>query len=610
MRAVLTAAIIATSLLGCKPKDPPPLDMVLKNDGVIYAGAFQVDVTPEVTETWIDGDENGDFNGCFDDPTGASCGSDDTWNDANGDGDFDAVWIAGFGPLRPANSVHDPITITATVLSFDGEYVVFVAMDYVGVHSPRIHEARDLLVADGLHIDKLLVASSHNHQGPDTFGIWGNPFDFGDPVSGIDDDYQARLVAGIETTVREAAANMEPIDLKIGRVRMRDRSPMFNGSVWGGYNPTAKMHGMVNDIRDPVLVSDQLLVLQGEGESGPVFTMTNWSGHPETWGGNNTEISADWVGKTRSVLSDTYGGTVMHMPESLGGMQSALGGDLPLVDETTGEWIMSGETADDGTPLPQWAERNSWDFVQSHGWHIADAAIAALETGEVVSEAPIKVDSETLYFPIENTLYTLMLPLGITELSSDDAVFDGQLCPDLADGVTAGCMPARTFKATVGPVGFVAVPGELLPEIFWGLPDEDPVWLLESGDPTARGTGSTYFPQHDHDCDTLDPADIIEDDEIGDCDCLKVHTWPYSISPDPAMPPLKDLLDTEYKAVLGMTDHYLSYIVPETDYNRSVSYLDGPGDHYEDSVSPAHNLGTRVQEAQLRLAERWNAPAE
>ena len=69
-----------------------------------------------------------------------------------------------------------------------------------------------------------------------------------------------------------------------------------------------------------------------------------------------------------------------------------------------------------------------------------------------------------------------------------------------------------------------------------------------------------------------------------------MHAWPYTLSHDPTQAPLLDSLGTEYRAVIGMADSYLSYIIPEPDFNSEVSLLsDRNGDHYEDTVSP----GTR-----------------
>ena len=149
------------------------------------------------------------------------------------------------------------------MISHNGEYIAFVALDFVGLGSPSVNEARSRLVADGFEDTRLLVSSSHNHQGPDTMGLWGNPYNLADPVSGIDPVHQARVVDAIEQSVRDAAAQMVPVDLVVGRTRMRDRGPYFSGALFGGRNPTDRMHGMIFDGRDPVVVSDQLLVLQG-----------------------------------------------------------------------------------------------------------------------------------------------------------------------------------------------------------------------------------------------------------------------------------------------------------------------------------------------------------
>jgi hypothetical protein len=64
-------------------------------------------------------------------------------------------------------------------------------------------------------------------------------------------------------------------------------------------------------------------------------------------------------------------------------------------------------------------------------------------------------------------------------------------------------------------------------------------------------------------------------------------------------------LDTRYRAVVGMTDSYFSYIVPEPDFHRGVSLFTDDGDHYEDTVSATVVFGDRILEAHERLDERW-----
>jgi len=602
-----------------------PLGMILVEDGVTYAGAAAVDVTPELGESFTDLDGDGTFDGCLDDPDASGEDCDEPFDDADGDGWFDALFIGGYGPMRPALGIHDSITVRAVVLAEDGEYVALVGMDLVGLANKRIHAARDALAEDGFDPDRLLASSTHNHQGPDTMGLWGNPEDFANPVSGLDPDYQERVVAAIEQAVRDAAGAMEPVTLRVGAVAMRDMDPYFNGENFGGPNPSEKMHGMVHDIRDPVVVSDQLLVMQGTGDAGTVFTWTSWSGHPEVWGDANNEISSDWVGVAREVLESTYGGVAVHMPECLGGMQSAGGGDLPLVDadgvhvhqtcdaaavadpddeQCFGEEEGSTRTDADGNPVPEWAEDETWDFVRSHGWHIAEATMSALEAGEDVSASPIRVEAEELYVPVTNVGFELLGGLDIFDLDLTDGVFDTDLCPEAGDA-EAGCLEMRTFRVVLGPVGFVTAPGELFPELAWGLPEDDPVWVEGAADPAARGPDSRYFVQHDPDCNDVDWTECTTTDAIDDCDCLATHAWPYEIHVDPATPPLLDLLDTEYRAALGMLDNYGGYIVPQPDFNTYIWLMTDDGDHYEDTVSMSYLFGTKLAEAQLRIDDRW-----
>ncbi len=617
--------MIALLMLTACGGDATPLGMILETDGVTYAGSAVIDITPLITETWDDLDEDNIFKGCMDDPGGSECNG-EPFDDANGNDWFDAIWIGGFSPLRPANEVHDPVYARATVISQDGEYIAFVSLDLVGLGSPRIYDAKKRLGAQGFDEDRLIVASSHNHQGPDTMGLWGNPFNLSDPVSGTHPWYQSLVSYAIEYSVRDAAANMQPVTLSVGTEWMRDRSPYFNGAAFGGRNPTSRMHGMIDDHRDPVVVSDQLLVIQGVATGGDtVFTLTNWSGHPEVRGSDNNAISSDWVGVTREVLEAYYGGVAMHLPECLGGMMSALGGDLPLVEDDgthvyqtcSAEAVADAGDAEcygraegdtrideDGLEVPVWAEHDSWAFVTSHGWHIAEAAIDALVASEELEGTPLRVEGESYYLPIENDAYNLLGPSGIFDLGLEDAITDPALCPEAADS-DMGCLETTTWRMQLGPVGFIGVPGELLPELAWGFPD-DPQWVLESSDPSARGAGARYFPQHDPDCNDLDYEACKVTDSIDECDCLEVHAWPYELSYDPDTPPLLDLLDTEYRAIIGMNDNYLSYIIPEPDFNTDVSlFSPSDGDHYEDTVSPASVFATRIQEAQARISERW-----
>lgn len=576
------------------PIEEGPLGIPLSSSGRVFAGAAVVDITPSIVETFTDLDDNAEFNGCLDAPEGGTSRCPEPFDDVDGDGVFDAVWMGGFSPLRPANTVADPISARALVLSSGGEYVVFVSLDLIGLLDTRIHAARDRLAGSGLDPDRLVVASTHNHAGPDTLGFYGNPFDLSDPISGLDPAYQERLVDAIDQVVRDAAMDMTEVDLRVGSVRMRDLSPDYNGAAFGGTNPTAKMHGAIHDIRDPVIVSDQVLALQGKSrrDGDGVFVLTSWSGHPEVWGDRNNAISADFVGVTRSVLESRLGGTAIHLPEALGGMQSALGGDIPLV-------------AADGTPVPgAWAEHDSEDFVRSLGHHVADAAVTALDEGEAIDRLPIRVQVQSFWTPLSNLIFNLLVPLGVLDVGPEVASTDPAVCPEAAQNENIlGCFESRTFRISLGPIGIVTAPGEVLPELAWGLPVDDPIWEAESNDITLRGEGSRYFPQHDPLCNDLPSFATCKDALVrDDCDCTKLHAWPYATGPDASVPPVLDLLEgAKYRAVVGAADSFYAYMVPEVDFNKAVNVLSDEGDHYEETVSASYALATRWQQAQLAI---------
>src|SRR5580658_9368493 len=86
------------------------------------------------------------------------------------------VFMAGYGHNRKATALHDPIMARAVVLAHDDQKIAFVSVDVVGLFPATVEAVRKEL-ADFKYI---LVSSTHNHEGPDTLGLWGaSPFTSG-----------------------------------------------------------------------------------------------------------------------------------------------------------------------------------------------------------------------------------------------------------------------------------------------------------------------------------------------------------------------------------------------------------------------------------------------
>ena len=622
-------------LLGCAepfpepaPAPAAPLGMTLADDGVVYAGFGVADLTPELGETFTDLNDNNYFEGCMDDPAAAGAGCDEPFDDANGNGRFDPTFIGGYGPLRPAMGVHDPVEARALALSKDGDYVVLLALDLVGLGILRIEQLRAALVERGFDGERLIVSSSHNHQGPDVVGLWGDE-ELAEGTSGLMPAYQDTLVARMTVAVEQAAANMEAVQVRMAAQKLRERSPWFNGRRVGGKNPTAKMHGLIHDIRDPVVVSDQLFVAHFERPDGSaVATFLNWAGHPEVRG-SGVEISSDYVGYLRDSVEAQLGGRALFFPESLGGMQSALGGDVPLVVDVDGEptWVFDSCGSDDvanvddakcfgqaegaaridadGDPVPQWPAGSTWEFTESLGLLLAEAAVDLVRSADVTPFERIDVQSAPLYVPIDNPIFQLLIGVNRFEAPVDAFVTDGRCDYDRANVAHPGCSPDRTWRVRLGPAQFITAPGELFPEFFWGLPD-DSRFRGESENTSLRGAArdSVYFPQHDPDCDGV-PWEVCSGrtSPAGECDCLTLHQAPYVVEAGEGAP-LVDLLDAEYRFAVSLGGNYLGYIVPNPDFNRGVSLLTDDGDHYEDTVCASPKHGDLLLAAQRSIVPR------
>ncbi|MDY0030842.1 MAG: hypothetical protein RBT84_02770, partial [FCB group bacterium] len=71
--------------------------------GPLEIGAATRDITPDLSQydPWVDADGDSRYR-----PDKG-----DTYTDANGNGRFDAIWLAGFNNNRPAQGVHDPLWV-------------------------------------------------------------------------------------------------------------------------------------------------------------------------------------------------------------------------------------------------------------------------------------------------------------------------------------------------------------------------------------------------------------------------------------------------------------------------------------------------------------------
>lgn len=335
------------------------------------------------------------------------------------------VWIAGYGQNRRAQSVHDPLHVRAVVLRQGADKIALVSADIVGLHYTTTQEIRARL-DDFTYV---MVASTHNHEGPDTMGLWGpSPF-----KSGIDPEYMTLLKDRAVEAVRQAEAAAVAATAQYG---------------------TAEDASLLRDSRLPEVYDPVLRVVEFRRAEGGerIGILVQWNNHPECLGGSNPHISADFPGYTVAELVERYACPVAYFTGPVGGLMAPPRG------------IIKG---DDGRPL----QEGDFEYARRYGIAVADLAQKAIEAAEPLSLNGLVVRSRTLALPVTNPVYLAARGLGI--MKREGVVWTGDPY-DLSQPVTAANanQPAAIVSEVaclrLGELYIACIPGELYPEAVYG----------------------------------------------------------------------------------------------------------------------------------------------
>jgi len=316
----------------------------------------------------------------------------------------------GFGPVRRSAGVASPIYARAIAISRGQRTVVFCAIDtqghflaYQGDDAPygsadiRRRVSKDA----GIPERAIIIASTHDHSGPDDIGVWG----------GVSPEYlnfvADQTVAAIESALRDERL----------------------ASLYSGEIDTGSFH-LLRSILAGYPLDTKLRVLFAKGSDGaPFATLINFSAHVTALGKDNTLISPDWpaaaVGAVEKANPDS---TALVMVASVGRTQP----DLKAI----------------GARGPSAAE--------SYGATVARLALQA-EADAVKVDGPIATTETILEEPADNPV---LAGLMINGRAGVDRVMRSDREPYMADGKIRTVVGA----VRIGTLFFAAVPGESFPE--------------------------------------------------------------------------------------------------------------------------------------------------
>ena len=392
--------------------------------GQLHASEFKVGfaklpITPNLIDEWEDINNDAQFDPDI-----------DKWTDVNGNGQFDAVWMAGFQNKRAAQSIKDDLMAVAVVIDDGQTRIGIISADTIGLMRKFVLNVREDVPAEW-GLDYLMVHATHNHEGPDTQGLWGPGF----LESGVDDVYMKRLKKDFINSLKIAIDNLEPAQMSLALIPTNPLTP-------------------IKDKRKPIVIDDDIRAILFNRPDGSIIgSLINFGIHVELAWDKNLDLTSDVAGYLRRGISDGIyydnqlikpglGGTTLWLTGNIGGLMTS-GPTDPIYDPVLKKMLTA----------PSHAK------ARAYGYSLANSVIEAFHAGDFkVSPKPsLTVRSTEIELGIENFMLSLGTLLGVIDT---DPKFS--LRPPFIRYLS------EVAFIQLGDASITGVPGELYPEIAVG----------------------------------------------------------------------------------------------------------------------------------------------
>lgn len=475
-------------------------------------------------ELFTDANRNGrwDAGEPFEDDPG------NTELDESSRGKYDGIYLAGFGNNRIATGMHDDLWARAIAIESGATKIVIVSIDLIGYYSKANYYGLgeiQKLVDPKLGLTEILITSTHNHEAPDTIGAWG--------VNALSDGKYPKYLRFVDRqiarAINQAAGSTVRAVMKLGRT-----DPQISKTTGGMQTRT---HG-----RPPNFFDEEMRVMQffdgSRGRPGNVIaTLVNWNTHPESMESKNTVITSDFPHAVRESVEKKFGGLSIYISGDIGAVEII--GDS---NNKTGDRIRF-----DGKDFPfePGKDRPAYTFERTEaiGRDVARAVFDALERGEPSTVTGLNVKKAVLRAPMDNQGYSFLARRGVLDTLQPPR--EGQRVE----------IETTVYAITIGDAQIVTVPGELFPEVFYGV------------EKTRR-----------KDCPEADTRRAAE-------------------------PSVRDRMTKKYRFVIGLCPDEFGYIVPGYDFLAPAADLTrglveakdpcrakGVPDHYHETNSASSQL--------------------
>ena len=342
-------------------------------------------------------------------------------------------WMAGYTPNREATSVNDPLNTTVMIIDDGTSPMAIVSVDVLGLTSPDVRVIQDEITARVPELQRrILVHATHNHEGPDTIGLWGGTGDtpFFAPRSR---QYINQIARGSADAAQTAWNERQQVDVTVADL---------DSSV---------LEDLAKDARPPEVSPSSIGLLVFSNESGVVGTLVNWANHPEVLGDENQAITADYVGWLNEEIETQIGGRSLFVNGAIGGLLTSESADI--LPEYPRESFAKAEA------LGRQAGQRLVQQYQNPG---------AGDRVETFTTLPrLSYINRSFYLPVNNRLFQTAEELNRIPTSfqdSDDIPPEERWRSDSSTDYVQTEVNYLDF----GPFSFVTMGGELYPELLEG----------------------------------------------------------------------------------------------------------------------------------------------
>ena len=379
---------------------------------------------------------------------------------SEGNGQYDGLWMAGFGNNHPFLGRHDDSWARTVVLQSGDTTVAIISLDVVGFFYPDVQKLRDKVrarVGAGA-VDYVLVSSTHNHEGPDVMGQWG-PAKGGLPTeSGVNPEYLGYLLDRAAESVDLAIKDLRQVTLQVGTVK-------------------TGVDGYVRDSRDPKIVMDELTTIQLRDATNatPVATVVNWGNHPEVLSDKNNYLTSDFPHYVREGIEKAIpaAGGKPELP-AIEGVAVYLQGAVGCL------MTPLGVTVTDRAGVEHSA--SDWNKAEALGVNLAVKAREALDAAEVVASPTVSLTAMEVRFPVKNLFFQVAFNQKL--LVRDVYDYDASKAPSKTN---IPKIASELVMIEVGDLTLVSIPGEIAPEL-----------LVGGYDGSRSGSGAIISTNNEH----------------------------------------------------------------------------------------------------------------